>query len=107
MIVTAPNTQTVGQPLTLTCNTTTVRGITSRVDLVWRRGNNIVRTTENSTMDSSLIYSDTYTISSLRTEDDNRLYECRVVIHTSPVIMVNDTTRLDVIGMCLLLCIFH
>ena len=101
--VTAPNTQTVGQPLTLTCNVTTVRGITSRVEIVWSRGNNNERTTESSiptTTDSSLIYLDTYSISSLRTEDDSRLYECRVVIHTSPVIMVNDTTRLNVIGMC-------
>ena len=103
VIVTAPNTQIVGQPLTLTCNVTTVRGITSRVEIVWSRGNNNERTTESSiptTTDSSLIYLDTYSISSLRTEDDSRLYECRVVIHTSPVIMVNDTTRLDVTGMC-------
>ena len=33
--VTAPNTQTVGQSLTLQCEVTTVRGITSRVDIVW------------------------------------------------------------------------
>jgi len=101
--VTAPNTQTVGQPLTLTCNVTTVRGITSGLDIVWRSDNSIARTIQNpipTVMDSSLVYTDTFTISPLRTEDDGRLYECRVVVHTSPAIIVNDTVRLNVIGMC-------
>jgi len=99
--VTAPNTQTVGQPLTLTCNVTTVRGITSGIDIVWS-GNKISRTTQNpipTTMDSSLVYTDTITISPLRTEHDGKLYECRVVVHASPITVVNDTVRLDVIGM--------
>ena len=101
MTVTAPNTQTVGQPLTLTCNVTTVRGITS--EIMWRSDNSIARTIQNpipTIVDSLLVYTDTFTISPLRTEDDSRLYECRVIVDTSPVIIVNDTVRLNVIGMC-------
>ena len=41
--VTALNTQTVGQSLTLQCEVTTVRGITSRVDIVWSSGGSILR----------------------------------------------------------------
>ena len=38
VLVTAPNNQTVGQSLSLQCEVTTVRGITSRVDIVWSSG---------------------------------------------------------------------
>ena len=37
MTVTALNIQTVGQSLTLECTVTAVRGITSRVDIIWSR----------------------------------------------------------------------
>ena len=101
MIVTAPNTQTVGQPLTLTCNVTTVRGITSEVDIVWRREGNTLNRSNNVTqtlLDSSLLYTDTYIISPLSTDDDGQEYECSVVIHTFPVAMVNNSLLLDVAG---------
>jgi len=60
--VTAPNTQTVGQSLTLTCNAVTVRGITSRVDIIWIRatGNNVVQRMDDvtpTTMNSTSLYS--------------------------------------------------
>jgi len=35
LLVTALNNQQVGDPLLLKCNVTTVRGITSSVDIVW------------------------------------------------------------------------
>ena len=59
--VTAPNTQTVGQSLTLQCVVTTVRGITSRVDIVWRNssgGNELQRkdNVSSTTVDNSLVY---------------------------------------------------
>ena len=38
MIVNAPNTQIVGQSLTLQCEVTTVRDITSRIDIAWSSG---------------------------------------------------------------------
>ena len=101
--VTAPNTQTVGQSLTLQCEVTAVRGITSRVDIVWRRGSRVVRIIRgaSTTMNNSLVYTDNYTISQLSTTDEDRMYECRLVIHTSHYpIEVANVVRLNVTGEC-------
>ena len=96
----APNTQTVGQSLTLQCEVTTVRGITSRVDIVWRSGGvELQRKNVSSTMMSnSLAYTNSYTISQLSTTDDSRVIQCGVVINTSPSVMATDSTTLDVTG---------
>ena len=96
------NTQTVGQSLTLQCEVTTVRGITSRVDIVWNNDDGtILQTTNNvssTTMGNSLVYTDSYTISQLSTTDDNRVIQCEVVINASPSVIASDNITLDVIG---------
>ena len=99
--LTAPNTQTLGQSLTLQCEVTTVRGITSGVDIVWSSGgielqrmNNVSSTTIN----NSLVYTDSYTISQLSTDDVDRVIQCQVVISASPSVMVNDSITLNVTG---------
>ena len=96
--ITVLNIQTVGQLLTLQCEVTTVRGITSRVDIVWssnstdlERMNNVSSTT----IDNSLVYTHSYTISQLSTTDDGRVIQCEVMINTA---MANDGITLDVIG---------
>ena len=99
--VTAPNTQTVGQSLTLQCEVTTVRGITSRVDIVWRSGGTVIRRingVSSTTMDNSLVYTDSYTISQLSTADDGRVYQCEVVINYGLLIQDDDNIVLDVTG---------
>ena len=101
VIVTAPNTQTVGQALTLQCNVTTVRGITSRVDTVWSSGGTELQRMDNvsSTMISnSLVYTSSYTISQLNTTDNDRVIQCEVVINVSPSVMASDSITLDVTG---------
>ena len=101
--VTTPNTQIVGLSLTLECSVTTVRGITSRVDIMWRRASTLLRKTDNlspTIMISSLLYTDTYTISQLSTTDDGREYQCEVVINTSPPVMATGSVTLDVMGEC-------
>ena len=101
MTVTAPNTQTVGQSLTLECSVTAVRGITSRVDIVWRRASTLLRRADNispTMMISSLLYTDTYIISQLSTTDNGREYQCEVVINTTPPVMATGSVTLDVIG---------
>ena len=97
---TALDTQAVGQSLTLQCEVTTVRGITSRVDIVWRNGTELRRmnNVSSTTMDNSLVYTDTYTISQLNTTDDDRVIQCEVVINASPPVMASDSITLDVIG---------
>ena len=100
--VTAFNTQTVGQSLTLECSVTTVRGITSRVDIIWSSDGTQLERMEavsvSSTTDDSVMYTDTYNISQLNTTDDGREYQCEVVINTSPSVMANDSVTLDVMG---------
>ena len=99
--MTAPNTQTVGQPLTLQCEVTTVRGITSRVDIMWSSGGTVLRRmndTTATTMGNSLVYTDSYTISQLSTTDEGRMIQCEVVINASPSVMASDSITLDVTG---------
>ena len=100
--VTAPNTQTVGQALRLECNGTTVRGVTSNVDIVWRRGNKIVETTRvtvaTTAMNNLLVYRNSYTISQLSTSDDDIEYRCRLAIRTSPLVRADTAVTLDVTG---------
>ena len=115
--VTAPNTQTVGQSLTLQCEVTTVQGITSRVDIVWSSGATVLRRindptpntadVSSTTMDNSLVYTDSYTISQLNTTDDGRVIQCEVVINASPLVMANDSTTLDVTGKQTIYLVLH
>ena len=99
--VTNISTQTVGQSLTLQCEVTTVRGITSRVDIVWSSDGRVLRRindTTATTMNNSLVYRDSYTISQLNTTDDGRVIQCEVVINTSPSVMASDSITLDGTG---------
>ena len=96
-----PNTQTVGQSLTLQCEVTAVRGINSRVDTVWSSGGMELERMNNvssTTMNNSLVYTHSYTISQLSTTDDGRVIQCQVVINASPSIKATDSITLDVTG---------
>ena len=100
--VTAPNTQTVGQSLTLQCEVTTVRGITSRVDIVWSSGGmelQRMNDVSSAMMSNSLMNTNSYTISQLSTTDDGRVIQCDGMINTSPLVRVSGNTTLDVTGM--------
>ena len=99
--MTAPDTQTVGQSLTLQCEVTTVRGITSRVAIVWSSNGTVLRRmndTTATTMDNSLVYTDSYNISQLSTTDEGRVIQCEVVINANPLVMANNSITLDVTG---------
>ena len=99
--VTAPNTPKVGQPLMLECKVSTVRGISSKVDIVWSTGGvelERMNGVSSTTMDNSLVYTHNYTISQLSTTDEGRVIQCEVVINTSPSIMATDSITLDVTG---------
>ena len=94
-------TQTVGQSLTLQCEVTTVRGITSRVNIVWSSGGTVLRRmndTTATTMDNSLVYTDSYTISQLSTTDEGRVIQCEGVINVNPLVTASNSTTLDVTG---------
>ena len=101
--------QIVGQSLTLQCNGTAVRGIISRVDIVWSSGGmELSRTngTTPTTMGNSLVYTDSYTISQLSTIDEGRVIQCEVVINASPSVIASNSITLDVTGECFNACQF-
>ena len=92
----------MGQSLTLESSITTVRGITSRVDIVWSSDGvelrRIMGATPNSTNDNSEVYEDTYDIPLLSTSDDGRVIECEIIIMTTPSIVATNNVTLDVTG---------
>ena len=96
--MTAPNTQIVGQSLTLQCEVTTVRGMTSMVDIVWSSDNMELNRTTLTPMGNSLVYTDFYTISQLNTTDDGGVIQCEVVINATPPVNASDDIILDVTG---------
>ena len=99
--MTTLNTQTVGQSLTLQCEVTTVRGITSRVDILWSSGGTELQRMNNvssTIMSNSLVYTDSYTISLLSTTDDGRVIECEAMINANTLVQSSDNITLDVIG---------
>ena len=81
---------------------TTVRGITSRVDIVWSRDGFQVEMIEGANIamlnDTFAMYEAFYNIPLLSTTDDGRVYQCEVAINTSPPVMSNNNVTLDVIG---------
>ena len=98
----APSIQMVSESLTLECNITTVRGITSRVDIVWSSNDMELKRTEgiesSLIKNQSVIYMDFYTISQLGTVDEGRAYQCGIIINQQLPITVNNSITLDVIG---------
>ena len=98
MVVSDPNTQPVGQPLTLECQVTTVRGITSTVDIVWSSDGTVLNSINGATatMGNPLVYY--YNISQLNTTYNDTVIQCEVVINSSPLVMASDSITLNVSG---------
>ena len=68
---------------------------------MWSSGDTELRRrndTKATTMDNSLVYTDSYTISQLSTTDKGRVIQCEVVINASPQVMASDSITLDVTG---------
>ena len=94
----------MGQSLTLESTIITVRGITSRVDIVWSSNGvelrRIRKATANSTHDNTELYTDSYHIPLLTTSDDSRLFKCELVIMANPTVMIAYNITLDITGKC-------
>ena len=103
--------QIVGQSLTLECSVTTVRGITSRVDIVWSSGHlelqNFLGIGAALSNKNSTVYRTAYTIPQLSTTDDGTVYQCEVVINTNPSILASSNITLDVTGLFLIHTILY
>ena len=88
---------TIGDPLTLDCTVTAVRGISSSVDIIWTTGGRVVRRVDNITADiesDSATYTDSFEISSLSAIDNGREYQCTVVINANPSVISKDQITL-------------
>ena len=108
VIPTAPDTQLVSQPLILDCGVNTVRGIVSRVDITWSVDGLVIEamTGINATIlsDNSALYSASVFIPELNTDDENKPYQCEVVINSSPPVTAARNVTLDVTGKHYLHC---
>ena len=84
---------TIGDPLTLDCTVTAVRGISSSVNIVWTTGGRVVRSVDDITVDienDTAIYTDSFEISSLSAIDNGREYQCTVMINTTQPVYSSD-----------------
>ena len=100
---------TVGDPLTLDCTVTAVRGISSSVDIIWTTGGRVVRREYNIMADIEndyAIYTDSFEISSLSAIDNGREYQCTVVINTYQPVYSSDQITLMFSGENLYACIY-
>ena len=82
---------------------TTVRGITSRVDIVWSSDGVVVGTTEgaspSATTDNYMEYSNVYTISQINeTEVDGVVYQCEMIINSLSLVMALQYVVLNPLG---------
>ena len=94
--------QTVGQSLRLKCSVTTVRGVTSRLDIVWNSNGVELKRIEgaiaNSTTDKSMLFVDYYIILQLNTADEDRVLQCKIKINANTPVVVTDSIKLNVTG---------
>jgi len=100
--VTALNNQTIGIPLSLRCNVTTVSGINSSVDIVWIKNDTEIER-ENDVLgypinNATMLYKSFYNITLLQMIDNSTTYHCQAVINTSPLVNNSDDYILNVIG---------
>ena len=98
----------MGQSLTLESTITTVRGITSRVVIVWSSNGvelkRITNANTSLTINDSELYKDTSNITLLSTSDDGRAFQCEIIIMTTPsIIVTTNNITLDVTGKLMVL----
>ena len=98
-------TMIVGQPLTLECNASAVRGINSQVDIVWSNDNSSKELTRSKNVSALmtnfstvLLYKDYFNISKLTTDHDGITYECEVIINADPPVRATDNIAIHVTG---------
>ena len=72
------------------------------MDIVWSSNGLLLRriegTQSNLTINGSVLYMDSYTIPQLGTVDEDRTYQCGIVINQAVPITVNGNITLDVTG---------
>ena len=81
-----------------------MRGITSRVDIVWSSNGVELNRTEglnhSSTTNDSVLFTAFYTIPKLSTLDEGRTITCDVFINAMTPVTATDNVTLNVTGKC-------
>ena len=78
-----------------------MRGITSRVDIIWGNENTIVKRVDGVTgniVSNSAVYTDQLITPPLSVNDSGRVYICEVKINTTVGVNVSNFIVLDFIG---------
>ena len=91
---------TIGDPLTIDCTVTAVRGISSSVDIIWTTGGRVVRRVYNITADIEIdyaIYTDSFEISSLSIIDNRKEFSCTVVVNKIQQNLINNSNQITLI----------
>ena len=100
--VTSIDTVEYGKATSLECNVITVRGITSRVDIIWMTGYfTVVKRVDNvtaSTINNSAVYTDQLVTLPLIVKDSGREYYCMVNITATFVATSSDVIVLSFAG---------
>ena len=103
MIVKVPDILIAGQSLSLECIVTTVRGISSSVDIIWTSDGVEIKRTIGASISSSTItstlYRDFYNISLLTTAEEGKVYQCLGVVSAIPNLSSENSITIDVFGM--------
>ena len=84
MVINAPDEQILGEPLTIECKIKTAVDIDDTFSIIWTNSITEVRRVENISANLISNYSDFYTIPALSRSDDNRRYQCEMIINTNP-----------------------
>ena len=102
MIIKVPDSLTAGQSLSLECIVTTVRGIMSRIDVVWTSDEVEIKKTIganiSSSTNSSILYRDFYNISLLTTAEEDKVYRCIGIVNAIPNLNSETSITIDVFG---------
>ena len=88
--------------LMMKCDVTAVRGITSRVDIVWSSNGSELKSIKGANVslvtDNWVLFTSTYVIPQLSTKDEGRECQCEIVIDTNSSVMAADVVTLNVTG---------
>ena len=82
-------TPTLNEQLTMQCEATVTRGVTSPVDIIWYRNNGTemlrrVDGASNTSRGDMLVFTDNYTTPILTEDDNGMMYRCTVSINATP-----------------------
>ena len=88
--------QNVGKPLSLKCDVSIVRGITSDVYIAWTANGNELEPYNGNVTENTTAYVYYYDGERLTSNDNNTMYQCQVTINNRS--QENDTITLHVIG---------